>query len=137
MATRPSPSPAGAYSPVGRLLVIAEEFEVVDAVTEFFADLGYEAHGALDDPDALAIVRAAAPELILLDVQMPRLAELFSGLRATYNLPIMVATANADTAKQLRSLGAFAYLHKPFDWDALRRRVAILLCASLPSGKRD
>ena len=68
---------------------------------------------------------------------MPRLAELFSGLRATYNLPIMVATANADTAKQLRSLGAFAYLHKPFDWDALRRRVAILLCASLPSGKRD
>jgi len=137
MAMRSHHSAAGEYSPVGRLLVIAEEFEVVDAVTEFFADLGYEAHGALDVPDALAIARAATPELILLDVQMPRLSELFTQLRATFDVPIMVAAANAATAQQLRPLGAFAYIHKPFDWEALRRRVAILLCASLPSGKRD
>jgi len=137
MPLRSHHSAAGEYSPVGRLLVIAEDFEVVDAVTEFFADLGYEAHGALDGPDALAITRAAAPEVILLDVQMPGLSELFTQLRATFDVPIMVAAANAATAQQLRPLGAFAYIHKPFDWEALRRRVAILLCASLPSGKRD
>ena len=129
------PSPVDDSSPVGRLLVIADEFEVVDVITDFFADLGYEAHGALDNADALATARAAAPELILLDLQMPRLSELFTQLRATFNVPILVATANAATAQQLRPLGAFAYIHKPFDWDAVRRRVAILLCSSLHTGK--
>jgi DNA-binding response OmpR family regulator len=121
---------------VGRILVIADEVEVVDAVTEYFADLGYEAHGAIDDPDALAIVRRSAPELVLLDVPEPRLGDLFRQLRAARDIPIIIATENAETARQLRPLGAFAYVHKPFNWDDLRRRVAMVLYSVLRAGER-
>jgi DNA-binding response OmpR family regulator len=120
---------------VGRILVIAEAFEIVDAVTEYFANLGYEAHGAIDGGDTLAIVRRSAPELILLDVPVARLSDLFRQLRAAYDIPIIIATEHADTARELRPLGAFAYIHKPFDWDDLRRRVAMVIYSALRSGR--
>ena len=121
---------------VGRILVLAQEFEVVDAVTEYFADLGYEAHGAIDGEDTLPIVRRSAPELILLDVSMARLSDVFRQLRAACDIPIIIAMDSGDAARQLRPLGAFAYIHKPFNWDDLRRRVAMLIYASLRSGER-
>ena len=121
---------------VGRILVLAQEFEVVDAVTEYFADLGYEAHGAIDGGDALAVVRRSAPDLILLDVSMARLTDVFRHLRAACDIPIIIAMDSADAARQLRPLGAFAYIHRPFNWDDLRRRVAMLIYSSLRSRER-
>jgi DNA-binding response OmpR family regulator len=133
MAIQPDVSRTAESRHVGRIFVIAEEFEVVDAVTDYFAELGYEAHGAVAGDATLPTVRRSAPEVILLDVQMPRLAELFRELRANSNIPIMVATENAAVAKELRAVGAFAYIHKPFDWDDLRQRVAVLMCSALRS----
>jgi len=43
------------------------------------------------------------------------------------DVPILIATDNPETARQLRPLGAFAYIRKPFIWDDLRRRVATVL----------
>ena len=51
-------------------------------------------------------------------------------------IPIIIAMDSGDAARQLRPLGAFAYIHKPFNWDDLRRRVAMLIYASLRSGER-
>jgi len=120
------------HRPTGRILVIAEEFEVVDAVTEYFADLDYEAHGAIAVEDALALVDRSTPDVILLDVQMPRLAEVLTQLRGrSTSIPIVVATDSADSARRLRSLGAFACIHKPFIWDVLRYRIAIAMDAAL------
>jgi DNA-binding response OmpR family regulator len=133
MASQPREQRVAETPHVGRILVIAQEFEVVDAVTEYFADLGYEAHGAIESDGALPTVRRSAPEVILLDVQMPRLANLFRELRAAWNIPIIIATENAEVARELRPLGAFAYIHKPFDWDDLRRRVAMVIYSALRS----
>jgi len=133
MAAQPDVPRTAESRHVGRILVIAEEFEVVDAVTDYFAELGYEAHGAVAGDGALPTVRRSAPEVILLDVQMPRLTELFREIRADSNIPIMIATENAAVAKGLRAVGAFAYIHKPFDWDDLRQRVAVLMYSALRS----
>jgi len=122
--------------PVGRILVIAEEFDVADAVTEYFADLGYEAHGTIDGGDALAIVHRSAADLVLLDVPTARLRDLFRQLRAACDVPIIVATEDSNAAAELRPLGAFAYVRKPFDWDDLRRRVAIVIYSALRSSGR-
>ena len=46
-------------------------------------------------------------------------------------IPIVVATDSADSARRLRSLGAFACIHKPFIWDVLRYRIAIAMDAAL------
>jgi len=116
----------------GRILVIAEEPEVVDAVTEYFADLDYEAHGALSIQGAAAVIDGRLPDVILLDVPMPRLAVVLSELRLRCpKVPLLVATSNAESAKRLRSLAAFACVYKPFVWDALRYRVAIIVEATL------
>jgi len=131
MAT-PSPDARRHELPTGRILVIAEEFEVVDAVTEYFADLDYEAHGAVAVDDALTLVDRCTPDVILLDVQMPRLTEVLTQLRGRCaSIPIVVATDSADSARRLRSLGAFACVYKPFVWDVLRHRIAIAVDAAL------
>src|ERR1700704_3648308 len=119
---------------VGRILVIADALEIVDVVTEYFADLGYEVRGVLPTEEALSLVHLQAPDVILLDVQMPRLGEVFEHLRArSATVPVIVATGSAQIAKQRRPLGAFAYVHKPFDWDELRSRVAIVIYSALRS----
>ena len=131
MATQ-SPDSRRQGLPTGRILVIAEEFEVVDAVTEYFADLDYEAHGAIAVEDAVALVDRSTPDVILLDVQMPRLTDVLTQLRGRCaNIPIVVATDSADSARRLRSLGAFACVYKPFVWDVLRHRIAIAVDATL------
>ena len=68
-------------------------------------------------------------------VDVPRLADLFRELRAAWNIPIIIATENAEVARELRPLGAFAYIHKPFDWEDLRRRVAMVIYSALRSGE--
>jgi DNA-binding response OmpR family regulator len=121
----------------GRILVIAEEPEIVDAVTEYFADLDYEVHGALAIQGAAAIIDARPPDVILLDVQMPRLAEILKELRLRGpKIPLLVATRNAESARNLRALGSFACVYKPFIWDTLRHRVAIAVEATLRARAR-
>jgi DNA-binding response OmpR family regulator len=116
----------------GRILVIAEEPEVVDTVTEYFTDLDYETHGALAIQGAAAVIDSRLPDVILLDVQMPRLTEILKELRLRCpRVPVLVAAGNAQTARHIRTLGTYACVHKPFVWDALRYRVALAVEAAL------
>ena len=116
----------------GRILVIADEPEVIDALTEYFADLDYETHGALAIQGAAAVIDSRPPDVILLDVQMPKLTEVLKELRARCpRVPLLVAAGNAETVRQIRALGAYACVHKPFVWDALRYRVAIAVESTL------
>jgi DNA-binding response OmpR family regulator len=77
---------------------------------------------AEDGEEALALARAEAPDLILLDLMMPRLdgwtvAEELAADRRTSDIPVVFLTARATTSDRRRAeeLGALGYVLKPFD----------------------
>jgi DNA-binding response OmpR family regulator len=77
---------------------------------------------AEDGEEALALARAEAPDLILLDLMMPRLdgwtvAEELAADERTSDIPVVFLTARATTADRRRAeeLGALGYVLKPFD----------------------
>jgi DNA-binding response OmpR family regulator len=95
---------------------------------------GIEVHVACDGQEALDVVAAVAPDLITMDVMMPRLDGLAAAARlkasaATAAIPIVMVTARAQTTDRAagRAVGVDAYLTKPFDPDELVRTVRELL----------
>ena len=95
---------------------------------------GYEVIQAGDGEEALAVAQAKHPDLLLLDIMMPKLdgIEVCRRLKSDPDLPFMpivLVTARADTEDVIAGLdaGADEYLTKPVDQKALVARVAALL----------
>jgi DNA-binding response OmpR family regulator len=83
---------------------------------------GFRVLEATDGDEALALVRADRPDVILLDIMMPRVSgwEVASALladHATDRIPIIFITARTGVTDRIRAfeLGAQAYVMKPFD----------------------
>jgi adenylate cyclase len=95
---------------------------------------GYEVSTAIDGEDALAQVAARRPDLVLLDVMMPKLDGIAVTRRmkadpALRFIPIVLLTARSATADVVAGLdaGADDYLTKPFEHAALMARVRAML----------
>ena len=95
---------------------------------------GYEVVVARDGEEALAVARQARPDLILLDVMMPKLdgIEVCRRLKADAALPftpVIMVTALADAKDVVAGFeaGGDDYLTKPFDGQALSARVKSML----------
>src|SRR5262245_12315500 len=102
----------------------------VDILKTRLAVHGYELLTATDGAEALAIASAQHPDLILLDIMMPKIdgIEVCRRLKADTTLPyiaIILVTARADTKDIVAGLdaGADEYLTKPVDQTALVARV--------------
>jgi two-component system alkaline phosphatase synthesis response regulator PhoP len=118
-----------------RILVADDEPEVVDLVRMMLEmDGGYTVLSAGDGQQAVDRARADRPDLILLDVRMPKLSGLMvlDHLRAepaTANIPVImlsVVTTYPDVRMALER-GAVAYLPKPFELREMTRLVARVL----------
>src|SRR5205814_104440 len=98
------------------------------------SDLGYDVREAKDGIEALDAVAAEEPDLILLDIDMPRLdgiavCERLKAHPVHRLIPIVILTASSDRDTKLRGLAAGAddYLSKPFDSNELLIRTTVLL----------
>jgi putative two-component system response regulator len=98
------------------------------------ADLHYEVREARDGIEALESVEELEPDLILLDVDMPRLdgiavCERLKAHPMRRLIPIVILTASQDRETRLRGIAAGAddYLSKPFDAKELMVRTRVLL----------
>jgi len=116
----------------GRILVVDDEPVVRENLRIGLEYEGYAVALAEDGVDALAQVGAATPDLVIMDVMMPRM----DGLTACRRLrardpatPILMLTARNTTGDEVcgLDLGADDYLTKPFDFDALLARIRALL----------
>jgi DNA-binding response OmpR family regulator len=115
--------------PSGRILVVDDEVNITSIVDEHFTSLGYTVDVAQDGAAALIQAAAIRPDVVLLDVTMPKVSgdEVLDRLHAIDpTLPIVILTGNADEslARSFLRRGALDYVAKPFQLDTLERVVA-------------
>ena len=113
---------------IGDILVIDDEPTIVGFIAEALTDEGYIVRTALHPEDARATITERHPDLVLLDLHMPRttgdvLARDFkqAGLA---DVPIIMMTADAQQARELPMEGIDYCLAKPFGLDELIACVA-------------
>ncbi len=117
------------------LLVVDDEPEINKLVARLFEKRGYRVVAALDGAEALASVARERPDLIILDLNLPKIDgwEVCRQLKsdaATRAIPIIMLTAahaNVDDAQIGLGLGADEYVAKPFVRAVLLHNVERLL----------
>ena len=104
------------------VLLVDDEFSIRLICSINFAASGWRCTEAVDGVDALERVKAEHPDVILLDVMMPRadgwtVAERLAEDETTRDIPIVFLTARAERRDRERAhkLGAVGYLLKPLD----------------------
>ncbi|MFG2621740.1 response regulator transcription factor [Streptomyces sp. NPDC048507] len=115
-----------------RILVVDDEPAVREALRRSLAFEGYGTRTAVDGLDALDQAASYAPDLIVLDIQMPRMDGLTAARRlraAGSTTPVLMLTARDTVGDRVTGLdaGADDYLVKPFELDELFARVRALL----------
>jgi two-component system response regulator MprA len=115
-----------------RILVVDDEPAVRESLASSLAFEDYEVLTAMDGLEALDELDRAQPDLVILDVLMPRLDGLTTCRRLRSRgktLPVLMLTARDTVGDRVTGLdaGADDYLAKPFELDELLARVRALL----------
>ncbi|MFD4317813.1 response regulator transcription factor [Streptomyces sp. NPDC058548] len=115
-----------------RILIVDDEPAVREALRRSLAFEGYGTQDAVDGLDALGRMDSYAPDLVVLDVQMPRMDGLTAARRIRASgstVPILMLTARDTVGDRVTGLdaGADDYLVKPFELDELFARIRALL----------
>ncbi len=105
-----------------RIMAVDDERHIVRLIQVNLERAGYQVVTAFDGPEALKKVESDRPDLIVLDVMMPKMDgfEVLKRLQAnpeTREIPIIMLTAKAQDADVFRgwASGVSAYLTKPFN----------------------
>ncbi len=125
-------------------VLLVDDEEAIQKNLSFALELdGYRVVEALDGEAALAQFAACQPDLVVLDLMLPKLdgIEVCKRLRSTSNVPIIMLTARDDELDKVLGLelGADDYLTKPFSLREFRSRVKALLrrAAAPRPGERE
>jgi two-component system, cell cycle response regulator len=117
-----------------RILIVDDNPDSLEILRVRLESWGYRAETASDGEDALAKIEAAPPDLILLDIMMPRIDGMEVARRVKNNaslpfIPIIMETALATTESKVEGLesGADDYITKPIDFAELKARVNSML----------
>ncbi|OGX29518.1 MAG: hypothetical protein A3B78_00355 [Omnitrophica WOR_2 bacterium RIFCSPHIGHO2_02_FULL_67_20] len=135
----PPPAPAPVRKPC--ILIVDDVQNILAVVSRRLQSWGYEPLIAESGEEGLAIAEAQLPDLILLDVMMPKMKgrEVCARLKAnpkTQHIPVIFTTALglADHIKAGMDLGAADYIVKPFEPAELKERIASVLARHQRAG---
>ena len=120
-------------STVRRVLVADDDPDILDLLTLNLECHGYQVHAAADGEQAREMAMRMLPDLVVLDVMMPKMdgLEVLAALKAhpeTRDIPVVMLTAKASDSDvwQGWQAGADYYITKPFDLDELMRFIGYL-----------
>ena len=122
----------------GRVLVVEDDEDIADVLRRSLRNEGYDVRTSADGIDALDVAAGFSPDLVVLDLGLPRLdgVEVCRRLRADSDVPILMLTARSETEDRVGGLdsGADDYLVKPFERKELLARIRALLRRRPPRG---
>ena len=109
------------------ILIVEDEDMIREGVSDYLTDCGYETIQAADGLEALEQFSNHQVDLVLLDIQMPKLngLEVLSEIRKSSQVPVLMLTAFQDEEYKMSAFAALAdgYLEKPFSLSLLKVRV--------------
>jgi two-component system alkaline phosphatase synthesis response regulator PhoP len=122
-----------------RILIIEDDRDIVELVRYNLANEGFQVAAAFDGNSGLATVKKTPPDLLLLDLMLPKMSglEICREIRkeeSLNRLPVLMLTARGDEADRVVGLemGADDYVTKPFSPRELIARVKALLRRAEP-----
>ncbi len=124
-----------------RILIIEDDRDIIELVRYNLVNEGFQVSAASDGTSGLASLKKSPPDILLLDLMLPRLSglEICKEIRrdsALNRLPILMLTARGEEADRVVGLemGADDYVTKPFSPRELVARVRALLRRTDPAG---
>ena len=110
-----------------KILIVEDEVLIREGMSDYLMECGYEVFEAGDGQEALNLFHREAPDLVLLDIQLPIIngLEVLKTIRKTSSVPVLMLTAFHDEDYKLTAFGELAdgYLEKPFSLSLLKVRI--------------
>jgi two-component system alkaline phosphatase synthesis response regulator PhoP/two-component system response regulator ResD len=123
--------------PNEKVLVVDDEQNIIDLARLYLENDGFRVIQAQDGEEALAAIQKDRPDLIVLDLMLPKVDgwEVCRRTRGHSDVPIIMLTARSDDVDKIvgLELGADDYLTKPFNPRELLARVRAVLRRTAPS----
>jgi two-component system KDP operon response regulator KdpE len=114
-----------------RILLVDDEAGIRTTVRRGLEAIGYDVETAADGIEGIRAVESWRPDVVLLDLAMPKLGGLsaIEHLRTWSQVPIIVLSVMGEESDKVRALeaGADDYLTKPFGMDELNARIRVAL----------
>ena len=130
--------------PVKKILIVDDDINICELLRLYLEKDGYETIIAHDGAAAVQMASAENPDLILLDIMLPRLDgwQVCREIRKSSDVPVIMLTAKGETFDKVLGLelGADDYITKPFDTKEVIARVKAVLRrarANVESDKKE
>ena len=106
----------------GRVLVIDDEPDLVQALAMRLGKAGYEVLSAFDGAQGLELARSREPQVILLDILLPgpsgyAICEQLKGANSTWDIPVVLLRGDVqpEARRRAREAGCFSFVTKPYN----------------------
>ena len=137
-ATSQQPGVSDLQPTHARILIIDDDDEIRETVSYALRSRGYEVFVAVDGNEGLAMAETVSPDLVLLDMMMPKrsgflvLEQIGQIVAKPVRIIMMTANEGERHKAYAKMLGVSDYLHKPFAIEAMLTSVRAALDAGKP-----
>lgn len=113
------------------ILIVEDEKEIREGVSEYLSEVGYNVISAEDGMQAIELFKNSKIDLVILDIMLPKANGfvVLNKIRQESNVPVIMLTAMSDDYTQIMSFDEEAddYITKPFSIIVLHKRIEALL----------